>query len=76
MLALDFMLDGGGNFGVGLSERQVHAVGCHTEILTHPDSLILSHQFPRNIFILPFHHTRNAKEVDEHPEAEPADRSQ
>ena len=52
MLALDFMLHGGGNLGVGLGERQGHAVGCHTEILTHAHGLILGHQFSRNVLIL------------------------
>ena len=41
MLALNFMLHGGGNFGVGLGEREGHAVGRHTEILTYADGWIL-----------------------------------
>ncbi|MDR5727078.1 MAG: hypothetical protein RB191_06380, partial [Terriglobia bacterium] len=30
--------------GVGLGERHVHVVGCHTEILTHLHGLVLGHQ--------------------------------
>ncbi len=52
MLALDFMLHGGGNFWVGLGERKGHAVGGHTEILTYRDGWIWDHQFAGEVLVL------------------------
>ena len=35
---------------------------------------VLGHQFAREVLIFPLHHTGNAEQIDQHPEAETANR--
>ena len=44
------------------------------EVLDDAYGLILGHQLAGDVFIFPLHHAGNAEEIDQHPEAETADR--
>ena len=44
------------------------------EVLDDAHGLILGHQLARDVFIFPLHHAGNAEEIDQHPEAETANR--
>ena len=44
------------------------------EVLTDAHGLVLGHELARDVFIFPLDHARNAEEIDQHPEAETANR--
>ena len=50
------------------------AAGGDVEVLDDAYGLILGHQLAGDVFIFPLHHAGNAEEIDQHPEAETANR--